>query len=225
MKRLLIAIIFTASLKAFAGADGAVQTAVNPMNGDASGNAALRQQMKLNNQYARQEAAQEARTAAEMAELNALYAKDPWRNIGGATNVARGPGWCEFQGYGLVFRDGGVIFKGSYGNVLTVHPSGNAPNVFYGNDLFFVENFPYPARRRVGYDSMMAHFEGFYSYKSPSGQPIQIKKFDYGTPCIKVWSPEEIAANQKKMDDQKQAVVDKVSKITRTSPTRAIPMG
>ncbi len=124
------------------------------------------------------------------------------------------------------FRDGGVLFTGSYGNVLTVHPSGNPPDVFYGNDIFFVENFPYPGQRRLGYDSMMAHFEGFYSYKEPERPADPDQKFDYGTPCIKVWSPEEIAANQRKRTTKnKPWCPDKILKNNQDLADKGDPYG
>jgi TPR repeat protein len=57
---------------------------------------------------------------------------------------------------------------------------------------------------------MTARFDGTYSYTNAYKQVIVMKKFDYGTPCQKIWSPEEIAAMRQKVEAQKQAVKDRV---------------
>jgi len=74
----------------------------------------------------------------------------------------------------------------------------------YGNDIFFVENFPYPTPPLQGYEEMMAYESGYFSYTNSARQTITLHKLDYGTPCTKIWTAEELraadprtAANQK----------------------------
>src|SRR5208283_4291125 len=54
--------------------------------------------------------------------------------------------------------------------------------IIYGDDVFFVEGFPYPANIQ-GYEQMMALEGGYFSYTNNIGQLITIHKLIYGTPC------------------------------------------
>jgi hypothetical protein len=185
-----------------------------------------------------------AQSAALQAELQKILSRDPWRRINGVTNRCNAPGWFEFQGIVQEVLPNGVVFKGQWGQILTVKTlpingthmtttsvssSAGAQNLqtttggglnsstyrqsqaanangtlitdttltgskTYGEDIFFVENFPYPTPPLQGYEEMMAYESGYFSYTNSARQVITIHKLDYGTPCAKIWSPEEIRA-------------------------------
>ena len=84
--------------------------------------------------------------------------------------------------------------------------------ILYGDDLFFVEDFPYPSSSGEGYEKMMALDSDYYSYTNSMRQVITIHKLIYGTPCAKTWSAEEIAAAKQKVDSKKKAMQDKILK-------------
>jgi len=158
--------------------------------------------------------------AARQRELAEIYSKDPWRKIGDSTNRAFGKGWVEFQGIVQETGADGVVFEGAWGQVLTIHPwempgGRNARGriekaITYGDSLFFVEDFPYPATGGKAYAQMLALDAGFFSYTNAAGQALTLPKLIYGTPCVKTWSAEEIAAAKQKLEAQKQAVQHRV---------------
>jgi TPR repeat protein len=41
---------------------------------------------------------------------------------------------------------------------------------------------------------MMAYDSGYFSYTNSARQVITLHKLDYGTPCMKLWTPEELRA-------------------------------
>ena len=163
---------------------------------------------------------QEQIIAARQRELTQIYSKDPWRKIGTSTNRAFGTGWVEFQGIVQEARTNGAVFKGAWGQVLAIQPwstpSGQLDNgriqygTIYGDSLFFVDDFPYPATGGQIYVDMMARAGGYFSYTNADGQSVKVPRLVYGMPCVKIWSPEEIAAAQEKVEAQKQAVEDRV---------------
>ena len=158
--------------------------------------------------------------AARQRELAEIYSKDPWRKIGDSTNRAFGNGWVEFQGIVQETGADGVVFKGAWGQVLTIHPwempggrnaLGRIENAStYGDDLFFVEDFPYPATGGQTYAQMLALDAGHFSCTNAAGQALTLPRLIYGTPCVKTWSVEEIAAAKQKLEAQKQAVQHRV---------------
>ena len=97
--------------------------------------------------------------------------------------------------------------------------------ILYGDDLFFVEDFPYPALSGEGYEKMMALDSDYYSYTNSSRQVITIHKLIYGTPCAKIWSAEEIAAAKQKADSKKKAMQDKILKLYQDSADKNEPYG
>jgi TPR repeat protein len=99
----------------------------------------------------------------------------------------------------------------AYG-VSSVQDTSYQHKILYGDDLFFVENFPYPASPGEGYEKMMALDSDYYSYTNSMHQVITIHKLIYGTPCKKTWSAEEIAAAKQKVDSKKKATQDKIFK-------------
>lgn len=183
------------------------------------------QQRAIADEKQRQANAYARATAMQRAELDRIYSKDPWRVIEGKTNLARGTGWVEFQGNAQEIRDGGTIFEGKFGQVLDVRPTfggrshttinrenlskrdnlqsrsghesviADTSNLNYGEDNFYVANFPFPATK--DYKELMAYNSGYYTYKNADGQNITLPRLDYGLPCVKVFSPEELEAQAK----------------------------
>ena len=189
----------------------------------------LTQERQANNQQAEQQYENAlAQKAAQQAELQEIISKDPWRRINGATNFIGGAGWFEFQGERVEVRDGGIFFKGDYGNILTVHPSAiidfTSPiqRYLYGDKNFFVEHFPYAGGVFYG---MMAYDLGNCIYTNSSGQVITIRKFDYGTPCTKIWSPEELAAIKERVEAPKKAAQAKIVKSNQDLADKGDPYG
>lgn len=196
-------------------------------------------------------------------ELNKIYSKDTWRKIGDSTNLARGVGWVEFQGKAQETISGGVVFKGQYGQVLTVwldsnycanlmkqlqiaqaekngvmgkldwsqfrNTTPNYSNLRWNENIFFVEGFPYESTPNTLYEKLMAFDAGYYSYTGKSGQQVTVHKLIYGTPCTKIWTPEEIAAIKEKAksnkDAAKQAMVAKVLKSNQSDADRGDAYG
>lgn len=213
----------------------------------------LQKQHALYEQQAMENAAKAEYNAEIQAELVKIYSKDPWRQIGNTTNLARGPGWVEFQGEVQSIVNNGVIMKGKYGQVLTVwtdpdysehlvqsiktesdkreHRSETVSDTsfqqhkIYGDDLFFVEGFPYPGRTGTGYEELMALDSDYYTYTNTLDQALTIHKLIYGKPCSKIWTPEELAEAKLKAGAKKQAVLDKVLKSNQESAGRGEPYG
>jgi TPR repeat protein len=228
---------------------------------DIARNAAIEKERRL--QIYREQAFQDAIkaeiVALQKAELNLIYSKDPWRNVSGLTNNTSSPSWVEFQGQSQEVVAGGVIFKGKFGPVLTVHtdPSysehlvtkiskqssvsrsrnsnlsssqevrdiGYEIQKVYGNDIFYVANFPYPADARQGYEQMMAFPNGYFSHTNSIGQVLTIPSIDYGTPCTKTWSQAEISASKQKAESDKRAIKERLLKSNQDSAGRGEPLG
>jgi TPR repeat protein len=161
--------------------------------------------------------------AARQAALQRIYSRDPWRRINGTTNRAGGPGWVQFQGRPLEKTAGGVLFMGKWGVIGGISAHGtngfagavsNAAPV-YGDDTFFVKNFPYVATSQQGYEEMLAFNSGNYDYTNSVRQVVTFHGLDYGTPVRKIWSPQELAAQQEKADASKQAAADKALKFNQ----------
>jgi hypothetical protein len=199
-----------------------------PSEGDKIARAA---QIELEHQRSlyREQAAKDARAnqtrLAQQAELAAIYGKDPWRHVNGTTNSTASPAWMQFQGQAQSLMPDGVVFRGKFGPVLAIHPTtfyeGGALRLLYGEDYFFVKNFPYPADARQSYQQMMGLPDGYYSYTSPSGQTLTIKSFNYGTPCAKVETAEEKTAPVRKQ----QAINDKILKSNQDDADRGDAYG
>ena len=96
-------------------------------------------------------------------------------------------------------QDGKTTYASS-----TINDQSFQRNILYGDDLFFVEDFPYPASTGAGYEKMMAFDSTYYSYTNSNGQLLTIHKLIYGRPCVKTWSAEEIAAAKQKVDSKKK---------------------
>ena len=173
--------------------------------------------------------------AARQRELAEIYSRDPWRKIGDSTNRAYGNGWVEFQGVVQEASVDGAVFRGAWGQVLTIQPweAPTGPDdheriecaTAYGDDLFFVEDFPYPATAGQAYAQMLALNGGYYSFTNAAGQSITLPRLIYGKPCVKTWSAEEIAAAKQKLEAQKQAVQDRVLKNNQELADRGDPYG
>jgi hypothetical protein len=76
----------------------------------------------------------------------------------------------------------------------------------YGDDFFLVVNFPYPAQDGNGYERMMAYDTGYITYTNSANHVLTVRKLDYGTPCIKIWSEEEIAAAYAQAEAEREKI-------------------
>jgi len=187
--------------------------------------------------------------AAVLTELQKIYSKDPWRRIGMTTNLARGNGWSEFQGEVVEILSTGIVLKGKWGPIMTVNPTeendvhlvrtqeteqspgsvGTTQDthfhrkVLYGDDLFFVDGFPYPAAVGQPFQEMMAVEGAYQTYTNRNKQVVTIPRLVYGTPCVKTLSQEEIAAMHKAADAPKLAVALKVFNDYETKAERGNP--
>jgi TPR repeat protein len=82
--------------------------------------------------------------------------------------------------------------------------------MYYGDDVFLVGNFPFPAMVGNGLERLMAYDAGYITYTNSADRVLTVRKLDYGTPCIKIWSPEEIAAVKQKAESQKSSNAERV---------------
>jgi hypothetical protein len=76
--------------------------------------------------YAQQDAQMKRQaeiSAEQISELNFIHSKDPWRSINGSTNYIGADGWSEFQGRTLKIMPDGVLFQGSFGQILSIYPT------------------------------------------------------------------------------------------------------
>jgi TPR repeat protein len=80
-------------------------------------------------------------------------------------------------------------------------------HAFYGDDIFIVANFPYPATQP--YQEMLAHEAGYYTFTNVDDQVVTMHKLDYGLPCAKMWSSEELAAIKDRIEAPKKAAAAK----------------
>ena len=218
---------------------GDVPTAINPINADLFGTNALAKQQAIYAEYAHAQAIQTGINAAHQTELTKIYSKDPWRRIGESTNPATGSDWVEFQGTIQETLPNGVVFKGKWGPVLSVHTDPNydehllrslespatqdyQPEKVYGDDMFYVEDFPWGANPETGFEQMLA-LDGIcysktrgdgshFSYTNQSGKSVTIYRLVYGTPCQKIWSTAEINARKKMENVKTQSVQDRLLK-------------
>ncbi len=78
----------------------------------------------------------------------------------------------------------------------------------YGDDFFLVVNFPYPVQEGRGYERLMAYDTGYITYTNSDKRVLTVRKLDYGLPCIKVWSAEEMAAVYKAAEAKRAAIED-----------------
>jgi TPR repeat protein len=169
-----------------------------------------------------QQAAQAAAQQAINQRIQGIYSKDPWRRINDLTNYDAGKGWFEFGGVVQETRGEGVIFRGKWGDIQTFDSSGSRG--ISGDDLFFVENFSYPAQVGQLYAEMMAFDSGYFTYTNNGQQKITIRSLDYGTPCVKIFTPEEIAAQQLAADPRK-AALDRALKANQAMADRGDAYG
>jgi hypothetical protein len=199
------------------------------------------QQRFLTEAYARQQAQQESQNISQQDEILKIYSKDPWRNINNSTNYVGNAGWVQFQGKVQAIEPVGILFQGSFGNVLSISTETdkeglitthgevsnvsetNRPNArkttaqstqitktqhekIFGDVFFLVVNFPYPAQDGNGFERMMAYDCGYITYTNSDNRALTIRKLDYGVPCIKVWSEEEIEAAYAQAEAEREKI-------------------
>jgi len=93
----------------------------------------------------------------------------------------------------------------------------------YGDDVFIVANFPFPPTQP--YVEMLAYDAGYYTFTNINDQVVTIHKLDYCTPCVKLWSPEELAAIKEHAEAPKRAALEKALKSNQESADKGDPYG
>jgi hypothetical protein len=131
MKKIILAIIIvmTGSLVGRANTiRGAADTPFNP------GVSAAAQLAQVNSErswgdtiHAGQEASQRQKE-----EINHINSVDPYRAINGGTNFAGGTGWFEFQGTVISRTGDGVLLRGTWGVITSVHLNSSILSSFFG---------------------------------------------------------------------------------------------
>lgn len=255
MKTLLLGALMVTSIELHAGPNGGSGPVSGSVLGGNSTTYGVAQQHAAYEQQEYQRQVQAGITAVQQAELNKIYSKDPWRLINGSTNLARGYGWLEFQGVIMESRPDGVVFRGHYGPVLTLPYEktrvAGATSIATGEtsvnhqkvqtqssasvnyqvendpdaDIFFVANFPYSSRLSAAYQEMMAFDDGYYTYTNNLQEVVTVHKLNYGTPCVKIWSQDELTAEQRKQEAKKQAAQDKILKSNQDAAERGDTYG
>ncbi|HEV2695574.1 MAG TPA: tetratricopeptide repeat protein [Verrucomicrobiae bacterium] len=77
----------------------------------------------------------------------------------------------------------------------------------YGDDLYIVVNFPYPLDIKHEFEKLVAKRSGYLSYTNSHGRKVTLPKLDYGTPCDKIWSKEELETIRAQIEaPQKEAL-------------------
>lgn len=142
----------------------------------------------------------------EQARINLLnfehnfIPKDPWRNINGSTNYAKGAGWVLFKGKILEVQPTGVRIEGWW----------EVQGIVRLDVEFFVAGFPYqvvenqiigPTRQPYS-----AKESGVYTYPTVTGGTRTIRKLDYGVPCD---PPEELLKRANAQAEARAAAVNK----------------
>jgi hypothetical protein len=153
-----------------------------------------------------------------IAEYN-FIPKDPWREIGGQTNLAKGDGWVQFGGKIIEVQPTGIRVNGEHGKPpLAFSPDGSYEPV----EIFFVENYPYQCaegENLVSAQHLTAKESGVYTYPTAIGGTSTIRKLDYGVPCgVPAWFIEQ----QKKQADATQAAIEAQKKKAFESQKRAV---
>jgi TPR repeat protein len=96
-------------------------------------------------------------------------------------------------------------------------------HTYYGNDVFIVANFPYPSAQP--YKEMLAFDAGYYTFTNVNNQVVTIHKLDYGMPCVKTWSPEELAAIKARAEAPQKAAEAKALKLDEDLADKGDPFG
>ena len=84
----------------------------------------------------------------------------------------------------------------------------------YGADFFLVANYPYPTEVGEGVEGMMAFDSGYLTYTNTTHHVLTVRKLDYGTPCIKIWSSKEIAAAKRRAEEERERLQEERARIS-----------
>jgi hypothetical protein len=134
----------------------------------------------------------------------------------------------------------GVIFTGTWGPILTIRvtaiPTGQNKFILdYSSQRsslrkFFIRNIP-TTRIIPDFEGIaaiqekMALYVGNYTITNTDSQDEQIPMFEYGTPCKKIWSPEELAAIKAKAEAPKIEASAKALKYNQDLADKGDPTG
>jgi hypothetical protein len=115
---------------------------------------------------------------------------DPYRCIGGSTNLVTPDRWCEFSGRIIGIARTGIHLSGFYHNTAS-------PLDLTERD-FFVSNFPYHVANDDQISGYYALPAGLYTYTTVLGSIRTIHRLDYGTPWAVPQAPPPTALDQAK---------------------------
>jgi len=152
--------------------------------------------------------------------------RDPWREIGGQTTYAQGSNWVQFVGRVLQSTPDGIRVKGYYGTPMQLPDNLYEPFLVRSDDKtqllvpdneeFFIQGFPYQLADNdfISWPSrLVALNDGVYSYGTVGGSTRTLHKLTYGrvvqAPIAAELTPEEKAAQSKKLADEKAAAEKK----------------
>ena len=221
--RLLIGIVFLGlALSSVAQPQQTIGGAISESGSLEAWQAQQQQIAEQQKQYYAQEN-EKRRKQAEDAVKN-FIPENPWREINGVTNYAKGDGWKEFYGKVLEVQPTGIRVRGRiYIPSLNLHGVSIA-DVSDGEE-FFIANFPY----RVADETILepsskyvAKESGLFTYPTVTGGSHTIKKLDYGQPCEEpLWAiieeqKQKALEEQQKVDAQKAAQAKKYAAQAKT---------
>ena len=109
---------------------------------------------------------------------------DPWRDIDGKQEYAKGDNWVQFVGTIIEVQPKGVRIRGYFFNPAPV--SYLFPNDYPDGQIFFVANFPFQCAENEQFQiekKLTAKEAGVYTYPTAIGGSATIRKLEYGTPC------------------------------------------
>lgn len=166
----------------------------------------------------RSEPTAEERRAAIQFQFARFVTKDPWRNIDGKTNWAKGASWVQFAGRILEVETNGVQIIGTYGVPGNIYYSSQSE----GDSKFFVKDFPY----RVGENEIVKSSSNFtalygdiYSYTNSSGYVSTLRLLTYGTPCS---APQPSEQQLKAVREAKQSAASAKEKVRQESEAKIL---
>jgi TPR repeat protein len=158
-----------------------------------------------------------ARQKAYQAQMEYNFIpKDPWREINGQTNYAKGEGWFQFSGEIVAVKPYGIWIEGGYGKPLNYNYNGRGRE-------FFVKNYPYQGAYGDALfysQNLTAKESGVFTFTNTTGGTTTIRQLDYGVPCD---PPAELVEKAIKAEkDQAEAKAEAIKKQKQESDERAV---
>ena len=169
----------------------------------------------------------EVPSADELARQKALaeynfIPKDPWREINGQTNYAKGEGWVQFAGKIVAVKPYGIWLEGNFSKPpFTYYFNPRLDN--YQEREFFVKNYPYQCAyddSLISSQNLTAKESGVYTFTNTTGGTTTVRQLDYGVPCD---PPAELVEKAIKAEkDQAEVRAEAIKKQKQESDERAV---